>query len=287
MAGNYPDPPSRRMSYDRDGSIAVYVDLNSGVATQQAQTVLDGLNDDSTSIGINFSDNPYSATFGIIFPELRDLAAFFIATQYTGIGAMNWSANTTTLIDGTWANVYPSSTPYVDNVFSPQYRQNITPWNQTGVKAIRWNMSGGYNAGFPRWRTLHLYGTIPAAQSPDRLVFWHPTSDIPLLDSVMDFAESARGTSAVKTFRIKNNSPGLTATGVNLAFQVNPDASPTLVGQFQFSADGAAYANTLNVGVLTPGQISGLLYVKRITSLTAQLSLFSPRILAGYSAFLP
>ncbi|MCY7286664.1 MAG: hypothetical protein LH624_00025 [Cryobacterium sp.] len=285
MAGNYVDPPSRRMAYDRDGTIAVYVDNATGVATQQAQLVLTNLNDDDlNTVGFAFSLNPYSGFAGVIFPELRNIAGIFVSTRYTTAGALTWSANSTTLIDGTWTQAL-ATTPTADYTYSPAYRTSVTSLALTGVRALRIAMSGGYNGGTPSFRAMLLFGVIPPAQSPDRLVFWHATSAIELLDAVMDFGDSPRTTTATKTFRIMNNSATMTATGVNLLLQPNPDATPTLIGQFQFSLDNATWTNTLAIGTLSPGQVSSTIYIRRNTGALAQLSLFSPRVIAGFSTF--
>lgn len=109
------------------------------------------------------------------------------------------------------------------------------------------------------WKAIHLYGSVPAAQNPNRLRAWHPTLDQEVGASHFDFADIAQGTQLTKQFRLKNNSATLTAQNVTLS-QDNIDGGGMAL---EFSDNGTAYTTSLNIGNLAAGATSSVLYVRR------------------------
>ncbi len=206
-----------------------------------------------------------------MFPELRDISAYFTTGVHGNLqpALLDWSADTTDGLDGTWTTIANNFLMYSGTV--PDIRTSISPITPiTGVRGIRFNM--GYGVALiasattrsASLSTIHLYGSISAGQNPDRLDFWHPTSDAVVTGGHFDFGDIKQGASAVKQFRVKNRSAAQTATSVSLSREV-ATFTEMLTGDsnVEFSSDGSAYANTLAVGTLAPGALSSVLYVRR------------------------
>ncbi len=276
MAGNYPNVPGLRMAYDRDGSTVVYINTTSGITTLTSAQVITLNNENADAYTAN------AGSMAIIFPELRDLAGYFMQNNDNsnrgadgGWTSIQVSADTTNGVDGTWTTIASSVLTGQNNPYSPNYRTNITATTQTGIKAIKGNM---YNGGTVT--TIHLYGSPSAGQNPNRLALWDPTLDQALTGAYFDWGDVPQGSSATITFRVKNLSTTLTANSVQLSLNALSDTSPTLVSQHSLSSDGVTFASTASAGTLAPGTISGVMTLKRTLSSTATLSLWVLRVLA-------
>jgi hypothetical protein len=126
---------------------------------------------------------------------------------------------------------------------------------------------------------LHLYGK--PSTPPPVLVFWHPTLNQPLYDTPahLEFGDVIRGSGpVVKSFRVKNASPTLTATGITVTNAALFDTSPTVVSQQQLRYDGGAYAANAGVSSLAPNAISNLFDLKYDPVAGATLSVWSQRL---------
>lgn len=268
------------MAYDRDGTVGFLIDNNTGAITSLAQATMDALNDESLAGYQEFPDNPYNKYMGLIFPWPMDLAGFFFVTQYTGIGAMEWSPDSTNGQDGTWTQLR-TSCPSADNVVAPNYRTGITAQVQSGIKALRVRMSGGYNAGWPRIKVMHLYGE-PSSPT-DRLELWHPTQDQSLNDfpAWLEWGDRPRGTSQTKSFRIKNLSTLMTANNITVGMEAKTDAAPPLLSQHTFRIDSSPYAASVAIASLAPGAISSVVDLKQDLAANAALGLWHQRVYAA------
>jgi hypothetical protein len=267
------------MAYDRDGTVFVLTDSSRLNPQIQSSATALLLNNENTGDRVGVNNGFYT----FIFPELRDIVGWVgYYTLYVGGGSLGiyTSVDTTNGSDGTWVS---------RGAWNPtgstkaQMRQSITAVSWLGVKAVAF---GASTNGDPVWAwTLHLYGNISAGQTPDRLRFWHPTLDEPLDDNTsadgswLDFGDTTQGTTADKTFRVKNNSSTLTANSINITTAAPTDTSPTLPSQFTFS-DGGAFATSLNVGNLAPGAFSNVITIRRTTPSNAVLSLWWARVTA-------
>lgn len=295
MAGNYPDVPAPRMAYDRDGTIGYWWNTSGAGANSggtMTGTQLRNLNSETAvmvSSGISGTSSSY---FGFIFPQLRDVVAYtnfryFDSNGNTyNVGSIETSVNTTNGVDGTWTNRGASTPlPATSNGIIPAYRiaSNQTAVTWSGIKAIRINSTNNWHS--PSISNTYLYGSMSAGQTPDRLRFWHPTLDEPLDDATssdggfLDFGDATRGTTADKTFRIKNNSASLTANTITIGLDVLTDASPTLTTQFTLS-DGGAFGATVSIASLAPGAISPVITIRRTTPSNAALVVWTIRITA-------
>lgn len=277
MAGNYPDVPAPRMAYDIDGSTGFTI-TTSNVLSQISNANLATINNEADDwVSIPYGNG--ACRFGIIFPQLRDIQAYFFVAAVGGANTIETSADTTNGQDGTWTVVTPtlvrsSSVPLF-------YRTAITTLAMNGIKAIRYIPGGGYD----RIGVWHLYGHIAAGETPDRLRLWHPTLDEPLDDNTaadgahLDWSDIAQGTTADKSFRLKNTSATLTANSISLTTGALTNSTPAIGPQITYS-NGGAFSTTLNIGNLAPGALSVVITVRRTTASNAALGLLAWRTIA-------
>ena len=279
MAGSYPDAPGHRMAYDRDGSVVVSVD-NTGVSSELDSAQKRALNNEfgSTTAGDGVS-LPTGGHLAVIFPEVRDLAAYFLSSygSYGDPSGVQVSTDTTNGTDGTWSAVALAFSVATAYPVKPAYRQRITSVSASGIKGIRVTKSAAGNP--PSVYALHLYGA-PSSSAGDRLELWHPTLDERLGASALDWGNVPRGSSADQTFRVKNVSTTLTASGITVSLEAPTDTTPSVPGQHLLSYSGGAFAATAAVGNLAPGAISGVVALRRVVAANAGLGVWAARVIA-------
>lgn len=275
MAGFYSDVPAPRMAYDIDGTLLLLTDKVNAPSeiTGAAKT---SANDESNG---SFSSGNWAV---LLFPELRNIAGFlFRHGTATNSGTVETSADTTNGNDGTWT-VRTSAFP-MNTVSGTTHRTAIVPVSYNGVKAIRFHANS--LGGDQNYYGIHIYGTKADFTGLDTLRIWHPTLDEPLDDNAstdaahLDWGDVVRGTSADRGFRIKNNSATLTANSVTILTGVLTNTTPTIESQITYS-DGGAFASSLNIGNLAPTAISPVITVRRTTSQTAALNVWTWRTIA-------
>lgn len=273
MAGVYPDVPGSRFAYDQDGTVLVTYS-QTGTGTITTRTTLDKQRANQNQSGTNFSSS--SSWAALLFPELRTITGYYMNINHdAGPGRLlQSSANTTNGQDGTWSTI---ANPFVfdngDNIdVSPGYRSNIQLVNVPNIIAVRWGQ-GLYI------RAFHLYGSIATTESPDRLRI----VDVSGNDIVaqFDYGDIRQRNNVTKQFKVVNNSSTKTANNITVSLDTNPDASPTLIGQYQLSTDNTSFANAINIGTLAPGASSATLYVRDTVSATAQLGPWALRLIAS------
>lgn len=277
---NYPHPPGHRMAYDRDGSVVLII--TGGTPSQQSSTVAVHLNDEDSVGGIESGTPVFQ--IAVLFPQLRDLAAYWVlASQYPispwTASALETSPDTTTGVDGTWTS---RAAPFLytdSSVATPYYRNSIRQLSVAGIKAVRFTFSqtGGYDANV---FGLHLYGDISAGSEGDCLQLWDPAIDQRIAAAALDFGDVPRSNVSQKQFRLKNRSATKTANSVVVGLEALTDATPSLGSQHQFSLDGSTWASTVTVTAIAPGAISPIVYVRRSTDAAAALSVWAARITA-------
>jgi len=281
MAGSYPDVPGYRFAYDLDGT-AGFV-FRSGSLTNLTSANLAYLNN---SPGGSFGDANIIGTagvryFGFIFPELRSITGLWMMAdrgqeQSGFVPTLHWSTDTTNGMDGVWTTG-PSGFGTIfepHQAISPYYRTDIATANLPSVRAVRFTASRD-----PYWVVAcHLYGTIAATNSPDRLrVVDVDSNDIA---AQLDYGNIAQRASATKQFKVINNSATQTANNITVSLGATIDASPSIIGQYQISTDNVGFANAINIGTLAPGAESSTLYVRMNPAANAQLGPWSARIIA-------
>lgn len=283
MAGAYPDVPGYRFAYDKDGTTAVYNVLAGGATYTVSSGDLTTMNQHQGAYGAPGSSyfrhpgtpNRYSLT--LLFPEPRTITGYYMNLNALlgGNSVIATSTNTTNGQDGTWTTVVPNPYVYTNGnsiPVAPTYRTTITTVNWVAVSAVRFNISDIVWA-------LHLYGSIPTTNSPDRLrIVDLSNNDIA---AQLDFSDIRQRNNITKQFKVVNNSSTKTANNITVSLDTNPDASPSLIGQYQLSTDNTAYANAINIGTLAPGASSATLYVRDTVSATAQLGPWALRLIAS------
>lgn len=282
MAGSYANVPDTRMAWDIDGSTAVR--YTTGAITTMSSGDKTILNNESSD-GFYIQPQEY---FAIVFPEKRDISGIFVNGMYASLMAFEYSLNTTNGQDGTWSSI--SYSALNDSVTSPSYRTAISAQAISAARGIRFRNTHGSNGQL--LYSWHIYGKVSAGQTVHYLEYWHPTLDQRLDGAALDFGDVSRGSTETRQFRIKNASPTKTASNILLTETALTDTTPTsLSPQHLLSADGGStYATSVTLLaspgyvsnlVLAPGQISPIVYIKRTTSASAQLGLYSLRIAAS------
>lgn len=129
---------------------------------------------------------------------------------------------------------------------------------------------------------LHLYGEVDTTAYEDRLEMWSTEDDLPTHATWFDWGDTPQASSAEKSFRIKNMSSTRTAQGVTVrAVQAAATTSPEPSQFLTFSVDGGlTWLATADITSLSPGTVSEVIRVRRVTPLEAQLSNWAPRISA-------
>ena len=259
MAGFYPDVPGNRFAYHLDGTIVLLKDSSNNLDDITGSAA--SLNDEDMSNGVSI-DSKNSLIF--VFPELRNLQGYFLSqtqSNYDGFynmtpQSLESSADTTNGLDGTWTVIVNPWSRVIGSLV-PQYRQNINAAAASGIKGLRFNFADNGNAAH-NFVGLHLYGNIPITQNPNRLIFWEPINNNETPGPYFDWGDRPRSTAQTKQFRIKNNSSTLTANSIGVT-----GSAQTYTMALDFSTDNVSFASSVNIGNLTPGATSGILYVRR------------------------
>ena len=282
MAGNYMNAPASRLAYDRDGSIGAYISV-SGILDPLTASELRSINSEAET-GVAFASQNRAA---IIFPAPVDIAAIFLATSATTTWTVETSKDTTTGLDGTWTQHATGLTMNQD--VKPNYRIEsrliaTTPGSpSTGVRGVRVTTTANTTAVL---RALHIYADISGLATTDRLAFWHPTLNAEVPPSYFDWGDVPRGSSADKSFRIKNMSGDLTANDITVFVEAITAGTPSVAGMHSISVNGGAtFLNSGDIAELSPGEISDVLIVRRVVPLNAQVSVWSARLAADVTSW--
>jgi len=280
MAGNYMDAPATRIAYDRDGSIGAFFSA-SGVLDQLTASELRALNSEAET-GVALASQSRVA---IVFPAPMDIAAVFFATNLnssTALWSLETSKDTTTGIDGTWTT-HQSGLQLLKDV-KPNYRifsqllLTIPGSDSQGIRGVRMSNTSQLTSTI---RAFHIYADVSALATIDRLAFWHPTLDEEMEPAYLDWGNVPRGSSADRSFRIKNMSADLTANDVVVYTEALTPGTPSVAGMHTISDNGGStFLNSITVPEILPGEISDELIVRRVVPTNAQVSVWSARIAA-------
>lgn len=286
MAGSYPDVPGRRMAWDVDGTIMLYVN-STGYApgggggpistwAEASAGIRQTANSENLSAALNTGThgtlNPY-LLWCLIFPEIRDLDGYF----WDGTGGnspapwLYYSPDTTDGYDGTW-NAWDATPSYGGHTLA-DYRDNIETAVQTGVRAVKaFQYCTGTNCSCQLYR-FHIYDQIAAGETPDRLKFIDTATGLEFTEDV-DRGDVPRGSSRDKTIRIRNDSATLTANGVILSAE---DLYLGLSAAFLYEIASGGFTSTLNIGNLAAASNSGIITIRQAIPDTEDLAVHAPR----------
>lgn len=281
MAGNYMDAPAQRVAYDRDGTVVV-VATTAGLLTQLNASQISALNSE-TELGF-----PNIASFNqlaLIFPIPLDLKAIFFSTPSTDtvLWTFETSKDTTTGLDGTWT-VHSAALGFTGKTVRPGYRllSSLTlPTDNaaaTKIRGLRVRLTVT-SSSVSSLKALHVYADPSVTATTDRLSFWNPAIDEVLPPAYFDWGNVPRGSSADKSFRIKNLSSSLTANELQIYVEALTPGAPTVSGMHTISDNaGATFLNSVTIASLDPGEISGVLLLRRVVPSNALVSVWSARV---------
>lgn len=281
--GNYADPPSWRMGYDTDGTQGYR--NTSGVISPISSADMVALNNEATSDGVKtaFGQFDYGEII-LMFPEKRDLDAFFGRGRTGGISGssvtVSTSVDSTNGVDGAWstAGTFPIGDFAEGSAkVSPDFRA-ATSTTKLGIQAVKFSGASAIMA-------IHLYGEITAGQELDRLLVWHPTLDERVSPAWFDWGDVPRNSSDTRQFRIKNMSTAKTATNVRVAMEVLTNQNPSVPGQHAISLNGGSYTAQQTISTLAPRAISNVLTLRRTTPANAQLGVGAFRVFSEASSW--
>jgi hypothetical protein len=271
---DYPAYPSWRLPYDIDGTRLYSIDA--GVSTDRTDDAA-LINDESTDTTVE-----RDLTWAWVFPSRRVIEYIMVYTDGEGTFQVEASDNSTDGVDGNW------SIPW--EVISAQgsdpkeaYRTGIRR-SPIACKALRISEIGSTDSG-TELAMVHLFGDFDYTTDTDSLVFWHPTLDERLPPDYFDFEEVIRGSSEDLTFRIRNTSSTLTATGVSVFLDATTDTTPSVPAQHLISQEETIYRSIENIGDIQPTALSDILTLRRVTARDAILGLWSFRVRATVSSW--
>jgi len=277
---NYPAPPTRRIAWDQDDTQIIKFDENfSGVLELTAQEIIDlnGEDDGYVDLAGGATVGPVYLCF--IFPQaVQLLDARFIHTVVGAVVTVDCerSDDSTNGRDGAWTQEAAAITKsQLAGGVRPEYRNDIAAIGAAAAHTgWRFKCSLSTSVGFLQVSCCHLYALEHGPTH--RLAFWKPVADAEL-DPDFNFEDLARGSSATKTFRVKNTSGSQTANNVQLTVESGPShGSPgtwTLL-----STDNITYSQSVSLGNLGPGTLSSVVYLKAAPPVSAELSTLSARV---------
>lgn len=297
MAGNYMDAPNDRAAWDRDGSILTLITTGNAVTAVNATDRRTVNSEDETGIVALVHK------VAIVFPVPMDCSAMFLALG--GPRPWNWtvavetSKDTTNGVDGTWSTQYLTGlNPW--RATKPEYREAASLYTfqtnaqSSDLKGVRFavysNLAGTAAATLKSdnlLRAFHIYGQPSTLATKDRLAIWQPTTDAKVTPTWFDWGDVARGSSADKTFRVKNLSTVLTASDIDVYVEALTPGSPSVAGMHLISANlGSTFLTQVNIVSLAPGVISPVLTLRRTVPITAQVSVWSARVAADVNVWI-
>lgn len=281
----YPAAPGRRMALDADGTIGFNMYVAGSVPNytsgweQQTLTEMvrrQKITDGDANAYVGGSDDGRRG-FGYIFPEPRDLDGVWVRFYESGNninsqGRLVSSVDSTDGISGTWVEESPDM-PSVSSAAS-SFREQIFPLAALGVRCIE--VDNANDDSNCRGINFHVYGSIAAGATPDRLLFIDELTGLEFSGPV-DFGDVPRGSISTRQFRVRNNSATQTASTISLAFE------DILMGQaaaWLSVAEGAgSYSSPLLLSApLAPGATSDLLTLRQSVAGGVVLGPQAPRM---------
>jgi hypothetical protein len=283
--GYYIDPPSRRLTYDRDGTTVLLNNSGQRPRLLDANTTssMNG-SADGAKYTISFNQQSDNTQLYFIFPEGRILShyQFGIAAGFSSQGSLRnpggwyYSFDTTNGVDGTWTFAQQIVSTYATNL--PYYRDNIQSFGTlNGVKGLRADFGISFQNAVIYMDHMHLYGAISSGQTPDRLE-WCDVNGSPFLND-FDFGDQARGTARTWTpsqtynqvsgLYIKNRSSTRTVTDVTVTLSSINELMATAT---TLSKDNAVFTSFITYNSIIPQQIVGPIYVRHNPTTTSTLA---------------
>ena len=269
-----------RMSYDEDGTALVKYNAYDDLLAAIPRLDIVKLNSESNTESITLnSPGVLSSEYyiGFIFPETRYVDGIFISV-IDALPSINftleYSQNTTNFFDGDWYTA-TTITPSVNT--KPNYANSDPVISVIEAKAIRLvNRSGSSNLA--KIKNIHIYGS--KIETSQRLEFWHPTLDEPLDRNYLN-GTAIVGSSFLKSFRIKNMSPSLKASNIQLQIEALTDTFPANKLEYTLSYQTTSSPGYyISIPEIAANDVSDIVYLNRTTPENAILGYWSVRVFA-------
>lgn len=219
-----------------------------------------------------------SVAFFFVFPEKRDLSAFWISYQldtYKDYFIMQCSTDTTNGLDGSWSNVSVSVPSVSTLLAADSWRKDVISLTGvvgvTGIRLVTGEAPNAQNVGVTN---IHLYGKKTAGQTPSDIMFTDAAGVE--ITSLEDFLTVGRGGSKKATVYLKNTSE---STANSVTVDVEGAGYTTSLDNVTFSTSQKA------IGNLAAGAISAPVYVKLAPAQDATLGPGDGRIITNLAYF--
>lgn len=153
------------------------------------------------------------------------------------------------------------------------------------VRAIRLTLTlppsaGGVDSVGPAMK-LHVYGEPDTTAIGSRLDFWQADIDQRFSPEDSDWGDVPLTTTKDRSFRVRNRSTDETAVNVRVALEAAASSTtPAPSGFFLLSLDGVIWQGAILLASLSPGMLSPEIFIRMVVPSDAQLSNWSPRIIA-------
>lgn len=278
MAGSLPDVTSRRLPLHVDGTRWFWriKDDDYSQWSELPNQDLKDLQDPVTDWYTSNTANVRHYEWMLLFPAARNIDKIMLVWHYyqQWTDRPGWnphdyvytSTDTTNGYDGTWVQRDVTSTYTFQSGDSAWMRYNTrtqpvtVDWND--VRGLRFSFYKHTNgSNWLRFYALHLYGEYTATANPDRIEFWHPTSDETMPPAHLDWGDVYQGATEMKYVRIKNLSAAMTASGIQLTAPGLSEVQISDALEFSMSS-GGPFSNMLEVGNLAPGELSDPIVIK-------------------------
>jgi hypothetical protein len=284
------------MAYDSDGSVVVYRDgsVETFIANSPSPSATadsprpwvnlslladrQKLNDESTATFFVKSANYSYWVFAVLFPQKRELdGMWWNALFHADLGYTYASADTVDAHGGTWTNI---NVPLRTSTVQSDYREYITSIALNTQRAVRVYTRSGTAGERSEVYGMHLYGTISAGETPNRILFLDTNDGDAQFSKVLDFGDLSRSQTGVRTIKLKNNSSSYSINGVTLTAE---DLSLNAGDWYTFSKSGSSgtYSSTLSVGNVAPGGTQ-LVYMKYVVPAAETLGVQAARLKADH-----
>lgn len=291
--GYYPDPPSRRMAFDADGT-RVFFTTGNGSSIGEANTSIKmAMNSEGNGSSYDTSDTVGNGGYTcFIFPQKMNITHFYCRFDRTYMyadpsgGVIQWSNDTSSTVDGNWTTVASSySANEGDTEGAPSFRTRLNSLPVVGIKALRFQMLGNYSGinGSKRIYTWHLWGHKAAGETPDRVDFCDIEGSELVQD--LDFGDQPRNTDRIWTptttqnlgsgLYLRNRSLTKVANDISIVYETNTGPMQNLLS---LSKDGASYGTQISFAQIQPQEIVGPVYVKHATQAGTTLGMWASRL---------
>lgn len=292
MSGSYPDNPGRRLAWDDDGTVVLVAGQNNGDTgvgvppgipyTNASVAEMEDMNDEdhASKFGANSNNNNRVVWVTHLFAEKHEIDGAYHVHEGSGGGPSSSAAtsvDTTNGYDGTWVDL--SLTDF-HNISPPldHYRDNITSQALSNILGTMFKVEENDGAFH---NSIHIYGAITPGETTDRLLFLDPDNADAEFTKPLDFGDVPRGQTQTDTFKLKNNSSGVTANTVQVT------AEDLYLGSgswYTFSDDDVSYSATLGLGNIGVGATQ-LVYVKQIVPDAQAPGVYVARVKANQASW--